>query len=237
MLAIAILVTLLKPHLINDLVVVKRPMSRKKIALAGVSTLLVWTMAFSAILAVAEPTSVKAERVAREAAEAKILQQQKDDAEKRANEAAEQAKLNKPVVKTETKVEAVPFDSTEQNDNSIPAGEKRISVAGANGERTITYKVTYVRNQETIRAEIKNEVTKAPITQVTLNGTYVAPATQQSSCPNGSYVNTAGNKVCSPYQSSGAPTGASAQCADGTYSFSQSRRGTCSHHGGVANWL
>jgi len=26
-------------------------------------------------------------------------------------------------------------------------------------------------------------------------------------------------------------------CADGTYSYSASRRGTCSHHGGVAQWL
>lgn len=34
-----------------------------------------------------------------------------------------------------------------------------------------------------------------------------------------------------------APAGASAQCRDGTYSFSRSRRGTCSHHGGVARWL
>lgn len=34
-----------------------------------------------------------------------------------------------------------------------------------------------------------------------------------------------------------APRGASALCKDGTYSFSQSRRGTCSHHGGVAQWL
>lgn len=33
------------------------------------------------------------------------------------------------------------------------------------------------------------------------------------------------------------PTGASAKCRDGTYSFSQHRRGTCSHHGGVAGWL
>lgn len=33
------------------------------------------------------------------------------------------------------------------------------------------------------------------------------------------------------------PSGASAICRDGTYSFSQSRRGTCSHHGGVAKWL
>jgi Protein of unknown function (DUF3761) len=36
---------------------------------------------------------------------------------------------------------------------------------------------------------------------------------------------------------SGAPAGATAKCNDGTYSFSQHRRGTCSHHGGVAVWL
>ena len=29
----------------------------------------------------------------------------------------------------------------------------------------------------------------------------------------------------------------SAICRDGTYSYSQSRRGTCSHHGGVAQWI
>ena len=33
------------------------------------------------------------------------------------------------------------------------------------------------------------------------------------------------------------PVGASAVCRDGTYSFSANRRGTCSHHGGVAEWL
>lgn len=51
------------------------------------------------------------------------------------------------------------------------------------------------------------------------------------------YTNTAGNQVHSPAYSNSAPVGASAQCRDGTYSFSQSRRGTCSHHGGVASWL
>jgi hypothetical protein len=35
---------------------------------------------------------------------------------------------------------------------------------------------------------------------------------------------------------SAVPSGASAQCRDGTYSYSASRRGTCSHHGGVAVW-
>lgn len=30
---------------------------------------------------------------------------------------------------------------------------------------------------------------------------------------------------------------ATAVCRDGTYSYSRNRRGTCSHHGGVAQWL
>jgi hypothetical protein len=37
--------------------------------------------------------------------------------------------------------------------------------------------------------------------------------------------------------SGAAPPGTTAQCRDGTYSFSQHRSGTCSHHGGVALWL
>jgi len=33
------------------------------------------------------------------------------------------------------------------------------------------------------------------------------------------------------------PPGATALCRDGTYSFSRTHSGTCSHHGGVARWL
>jgi hypothetical protein len=52
------------------------------------------------------------------------------------------------------------------------------------------------------------------------------------------YTNSDGQVVHSPaYSSGGVPAGATAQCADGTYSFSQHRQGTCSHHGGVARWL
>ena len=32
------------------------------------------------------------------------------------------------------------------------------------------------------------------------------------------------------------PIGATAKCKDGTCSYSQNRRGTCSYHGGVAEW-
>lgn len=58
-----------------------------------------------------------------------------------------------------------------------------------------------------------------------------------SECTNGTYVNSAGNTVCKPVESEMAPAGATAECEDGTYSFSESRSGTCSHHGGVRRWL
>jgi uncharacterized protein DUF3761 len=64
---------------------------------------------------------------------------------------------------------------------------------------------------------------------------------QQKSQPkctdNGTYTNSKGETVKRPENCSAAPQGATAQCRDGSYSFSQSRRGTCSHHGGVAKWL
>ncbi|GAB7125734.1 DUF3761 domain-containing protein [Silvimonas sp. JCM 19000] len=55
----------------------------------------------------------------------------------------------------------------------------------------------------------------------------------------GTYINKAGHVVHKPAHTIGgsAPAGATAHCGDNTYSFSQNRRGTCSHHGGVADWL
>ncbi|XYJ09452.1 DUF3761 domain-containing protein [Telluria sp. B2] len=53
------------------------------------------------------------------------------------------------------------------------------------------------------------------------------------------YTTRDGRRVHSPSKTQGdvAPAGASAKCRDGTYSFSQNRRGTYSHHGGVRSWL
>lgn len=52
-----------------------------------------------------------------------------------------------------------------------------------------------------------------------------------------SYVNVDGIRVPSPVFSETKPAGATARCRDGSYSFSQHRSGTCSHHGGVAEWF
>ena len=51
------------------------------------------------------------------------------------------------------------------------------------------------------------------------------------------YINRYGEPVHRPARdNNGEPQGDTALCRDGTYSFSQHRDGTCSHHGGVQRW-
>lgn len=44
-------------------------------------------------------------------------------------------------------------------------------------------------------------------------------------------------KTATPVPEKSYRSGASARCRDGSYSYSRNRRGTCSHHGGVAEWF
>lgn len=144
-----------------------------------------------------------------------------------------------------TNTQSVTFKKTTVDDGTLAKGQTKITTAGVDGQKQLQHKVTSYSpsgckaNTDTI---ISETVTNKPVDQVTAVGTYVAPApapapAPSTNCPNGTYVNSQGNTVCSPYSSPSAPAGATAQCADGTYSFSQSRSGTCSHHGGVAQWL
>ena len=56
-------------------------------------------------------------------------------------------------------------------------------------------------------------------------------------CGPDAYVNSDGQCIHDPNSSATAPAGATAQCEDGTYSFSTHQSGTCSGHGGVSRWL
>ncbi|MET8018388.1 DUF3761 domain-containing protein [Streptomyces decoyicus] len=58
-----------------------------------------------------------------------------------------------------------------------------------------------------------------------------------SSSSGGTGSGGSGGSTSGGEERSQAPAGASAQCNDGTYSYSGHRRGTCSHHHGVAVWL
>ena len=81
------------------------------------------------------------------------------------------------------------------------------------------------------------KVSPTPATQATNKAD--SPATTSGSCATDYYRNS--SDVCVhrsvKIQNTSAPNGATAQCRDGSFSFSQHRQGTCSRHSGVAKWL
>src|SRR5256886_10895592 len=66
-----------------------------------------------------------------------------------------------------------------------------------------------------------------------------AQAPQAATSQGRGYINSQGEWVPSPSRTADGkpPEGATAHCRDGTFSFSRTRQWTCSHHGGVADWL
>lgn len=108
--------------------------------------------------------------------------------------------------KTTCTTEAIPYESSSFDDDSLTVGTTSIMTAGVDGERTVCR-----RNGATTT----NTASKLPVTQVIHVGTkpkptpvYVAPATQRCEVT---------------------------LCNDGTCSYSTGR-GTCSWHGGVARY-
>lgn len=130
---------------------------------------------------------------------------------------------------------AIPYQETTK---STQAHSIAILLDGLSSDVTVlcrddagaTYSGTY--SLEKASEDIQSQLTQQPAPAPT-----PTPTPVPTYAPNGTYKNVYGSDVPSPYAAPSAPAGASAQCADGTYSFSQNRRGTCSHHGGVAEWL
>jgi hypothetical protein len=107
-----------------------------------------------------------------------------------------------------------------------------------------TAKATASRAVATKAPAAKAPVAKAPASKAAAAAKSSAPTKASaskkpsSSCDSAThYVNSSGSCVLRPTDPGDAPGGASAKCKDGTLSFSQHRSGTCSGHGGVAQWL
>ncbi len=62
-------------------------------------------------------------------------------------------------------------------------------------------------------------------------------ATPAAAAPAAAKSSTVSKSAPTATASNTDPTGATAKCKDGTYSKSHHHSGTCSHHGGVAEWL
>ena len=75
---------------------------------------------------------------------------------------------NKPELKSTT--EAVPFQTIEQPDASLPKGQTKVVQEGVNGEQIVFSEVTTVDGQSTSKV-IKTSITKQPVNRVVAVGT------------------------------------------------------------------
>jgi hypothetical protein len=94
----------------------------------------------------------------------------------------------KPKVEIKTVEErtAIPYQTTTQNDNTIASGQTSLT-PGVNGEKIITYEVTYTAGQETSRRQVSEQISTAPVNEIKRIGTKVvvqAPKPKPNCDPN-----------------------------------------------------
>ena len=92
-----------------------------------------------------------------------------------------------PIVeKPELKVtkEVVPFETIEQNDDTLPKGQTKVIKEGVNGERTVLTEVSTVDGVQT-RKVVDNSITTQPVNKIVAVGTKeVTPAPEHKTTPD-----------------------------------------------------
>ncbi len=88
---------------------------------------------------------------------------------------AEQVVIPVVTLKEVTETQEVNFTQKTEDNGSIASGQTQLKTSGIKGVRTLTYRVTYNDRKETNKELIKDEMTQAPVDEVTYVGTYVAP--------------------------------------------------------------
>lgn len=145
--------------------------------------------------------------------------------------------VNRVEVKDEKKTKKVKHESKTKTDsgrfNDLPVA---VQTKGADGERTIVNKVTYVDGAEESREEVSDKVTTKPVTEVLVKGTKTRPAPAPAPKSSGSA------KKSAPKSQGAAPSSGVwsqlAQCESGGRPNAVSASGT--YHGlyqfSVATW-
>lgn len=85
--------------------------------------------------------------------------------------------------KTITKTETINYTTKYVTSSSLKAGATRITTQGVNGEKKVTYKVTYVNGKESEKKKVSEKIIKAPVAKVIQRGTMQAtqaPTTKKS---------------------------------------------------------
>lgn len=91
--------------------------------------------------------------------------------------------------KEEVTTEPVPFETEYVEDDTLAAGETKVSTEGREGEKTIIHKITFKDGVEVNRELVSEDITKEPVNKVVLKGTKPAatpgPTVSQASAVTG----------------------------------------------------
>lgn len=91
--------------------------------------------------------------------------------------------VNRVTFETIVEKETLEYETTYENNSSMTKGQEQVSRNGENGEKEISYKVTYVDGTEESREVVEEKVTKEPVNKVVAVGTKEEPAPAPEPAP------------------------------------------------------
>lgn len=147
--------------------------------------------------------------------------------------------INGTISTTETTSSTIPYKTVYEDSDSVAKDETKVSQQGQVGEKEIEYRVfkKIIGGDEVSREKISETVIAEPTDEVILNGTDLVLKIKKSSpnwiCDENDECEYIGEEE-EYYEDD--DYGSGAICTDGWRSYSTGR-GTCSRHGGVAQWL
>lgn len=134
------------------------------------------------------------------------------DASKTTPKVQSESTEKKPVVEVKTIEEktVIPFQVLTQNDPNLEVGRSFLNAAGVDGQKIVSYEVTYTDGQETGRKQIGERIDPQPIHQMTNIGTKPKPAFKPAPAPKPAASN------CNPNYSGCVPNASDVDCSGGS---------------------
>ncbi|MBI4032131.1 G5 domain-containing protein [Candidatus Berkelbacteria bacterium] len=114
--------------------------------------------------------------------------------------------------KQETATHPIPYPFEERTSDDLLEGETKLSQAGQDGEKRLTFEVVYTDGKETDRKLIGEEVTLVPVSQIIIKGTRQEPAVRPSQ-----ETQSRARASCDPNYAGGCvPVASDVDCAGGS---------------------
>lgn len=103
--------------------------------------------------------------------------EKKEDDIDEENISAAQPILNVEIINNVTVTERIPYQAVYEKTSSLYKGQSKTKVAGSEGEKEVTYKITTVNGEQTNKEKISENIIKDSVNKVILKGTKEKPKT------------------------------------------------------------